>query len=261
MLGTRSYLPCSFTRVYAVIFPAVTGIMEGANLSGDLKDPAKSIPEGTLWAILASFVTYMVLIFTMAFAFSPDTLRFDGNYWQESTVLAGVPIVVGVVISSLSSGLGALFGGSRIMQVRVRGGLRRVARDNPTTVFDRERLRAACVLGAPWHTVLLWLRAMPAPRHRRHRRRRQHSLRSQIGFVCLAPCLPPSELAPAGGCTRARARTAPQAVARDDLFPKALECINVFGYGSPRVRLSVRARPLALTHGMGGWVGGSYAAS
>lgn len=118
--GQKTYLPCSFTQVFSVIFPAVTGIMEGANLSGDLKNPAKSIPAGTLWAIIASFLTYMVLIFSMAASFSPNTLRYDGSYWQESTVLGGVPIVVGVIISSLSSGLGALFGGSRILQVCAR---------------------------------------------------------------------------------------------------------------------------------------------
>lgn len=111
------FSPCAFADVFAVIFPAMTGIMEGANLSGDLKNPAKSIPTGTLWAIGASFATYLVLIFTMAFAFHPDVLRYDASYWQQATVLAGVPIVIGVMISSLSSGLGALFGGSRILQV------------------------------------------------------------------------------------------------------------------------------------------------
>ena len=49
----------NFFSVFSVFFPAATGIMAGANISGDLADPQKAIPKGTLWAIVTTTVIYL----------------------------------------------------------------------------------------------------------------------------------------------------------------------------------------------------------
>lgn len=51
----------TFFSVFAVFFPAATGILAGANISGDLKDPQKAIPKGTFLAIIITGITYLAV--------------------------------------------------------------------------------------------------------------------------------------------------------------------------------------------------------
>jgi len=60
----------SFMDAFGVFFTAVTGIVAGANLSGDLKDPSEAIPKGTLLAILLTYITYMYFGVQTSFVFN-----------------------------------------------------------------------------------------------------------------------------------------------------------------------------------------------
>uniref|UniRef100_A0A803T2B7 Solute carrier family 12 member 1 n=1 Tax=Anolis carolinensis TaxID=28377 RepID=A0A803T2B7_ANOCA len=50
-----------FFSVFAIFFPAATGILAGANISGDLEDPQDAIPKGTMLAILLTTIAYLAV--------------------------------------------------------------------------------------------------------------------------------------------------------------------------------------------------------
>uniref|UniRef100_A0A914C2Q2 Solute carrier family 12 member 9 n=1 Tax=Acrobeloides nanus TaxID=290746 RepID=A0A914C2Q2_9BILA len=67
----------SFITVFGIYFPAMAGIMGGVNMAGDLKNPSKAIPKGTLPAIIITTFTYaMIMILTCATTV-PDATGFD----------------------------------------------------------------------------------------------------------------------------------------------------------------------------------------
>ncbi|KAJ8398255.1 hypothetical protein AAFF_G00428250 [Aldrovandia affinis] len=74
----------TFFSVFAIFFPAATGILAGANISGDLRDAQAAIPKGTLLAILITAVTYLAV----ALCVSATVVR-DATGNVNDTVIAG----------------------------------------------------------------------------------------------------------------------------------------------------------------------------
>lgn len=112
----------SFATVFAVFFPAVTGIMAGVSMSGDLKNPRRALPLGTLLAIATGFVVYVVFVIWLAFMAPPEMLRADNRVlWKISAVPA--LIFAGVWGATLSSGLGSILGAPRILQALALDGM------------------------------------------------------------------------------------------------------------------------------------------
>ena len=104
-----------FWVVFAVFFPAVTGIMAGVNLSGDLKDPAKSIPKGTFLAVGCGYLVYMVLPIILASRADTASLINDPLIMRKIS-LWGNGILLGVWGATLSSAVGSILGAPRILQ-------------------------------------------------------------------------------------------------------------------------------------------------
>jgi len=111
--------PEPFWTVFAVFFPAVTGIMAGVNMSGDLAKPRKSIPRGTLAAIGVSYVLYMII--PVVLDRRADTAALvDDPLIMRQLALWGPAILLGVWGATLSSALGSILGAPRILQALAR---------------------------------------------------------------------------------------------------------------------------------------------
>ncbi|MEO0338067.1 MAG: amino acid permease, partial [Bacteroidota bacterium] len=103
-----------FWLVFAVFFPASTGIMAGANMSGELKDPRKSIPSGTLWAIGVSFVVYFLLIIWISRSATESEMVNNFNIIIERSFYPPL-VIAGVLGATFSSALASIIGSSRIL--------------------------------------------------------------------------------------------------------------------------------------------------
>lgn len=105
-----------FAEVFAIFFPAVTGFTAGVAMSGDLKDPKKSIPLGTMAAIGVGLVIYVVLTLYTYFRFPEGYLIMNYRLTYYDIAIWTPLVLLGVWGATLSSALGGILGGPRILQ-------------------------------------------------------------------------------------------------------------------------------------------------
>ena len=141
----------SFGTVFAVCFPAFTGMIAGLGLSGDLKNPQKSIPLGTIGATVVGMIIYAVVAVKLAQSATPEELAAD-QFVMTKIALWGPAIYVGLGAAALSSALGSILVAPRTLQM--------LGRDNvlPFSQLNRlmekgvgqtqEPVVATCVSGA-----------------------------------------------------------------------------------------------------------------
>lgn len=104
-----------FFYVFAIIFPAFTGMTAGVGLSGDLRDPKKSIPMGTLAATILGMVVYVFIAYKLISSASSADLINDQLVMGKIAVWGPI-IPIGLAAATISSALGSFMVAPRTLQ-------------------------------------------------------------------------------------------------------------------------------------------------
>ncbi|MGK5594095.1 MAG: hypothetical protein ACSNEK_01895 [Parachlamydiaceae bacterium] len=117
-----NYQPVGFWTVFAIFFPAMTGIESSVSLSGDLHNPGRSLPLGTIGALLVAYIIYMLIAF-----FLSQNVPFEFLVGHPFIIqaISKVPalIILGIWGATISSALGGLLGAPRTLQALAEDGV------------------------------------------------------------------------------------------------------------------------------------------
>ncbi len=111
----------SIFTVFAIIFPAFTGIIAGLGLSGDLKNPGKSIPLGTLTATLFGMLVYVAISIKLYFSAPPAALADTSRLVMADIAVQGWWLIpLGLAAATISSAIGSILVAPRTLQAMAR---------------------------------------------------------------------------------------------------------------------------------------------
>ncbi|PNP53410.1 hypothetical protein THARTR1_06104 [Trichoderma harzianum] len=119
-VSERSYQGVkTFRDLFGVLFPATSGIFAGASMSGDLRNPSKAIPNGTLWATLTTFIAYFTVILSMAAAITHESFLANDNIISLTSLYAPI-ILAGECAVTFFSALMGVIGSAKLFQALAR---------------------------------------------------------------------------------------------------------------------------------------------
>jgi amino acid transporter len=110
----------NFFIVFAIVFPAFTGMTAGVGLSGDLKKPGRSIPLGTTTATVLGMIIYFFLAWKLYTSAPPEELIGDQLVMKQIAIFGPLIIPLGLAASTISSAIGSVMVAPRTMQALAR---------------------------------------------------------------------------------------------------------------------------------------------
>ncbi|HKI89296.1 MAG TPA: hypothetical protein VKA38_09730, partial [Draconibacterium sp.] len=108
--------PQDFFIVFAIIFPAFTGMTAGVGLSGDLRKPSRAIPLGTTFATVMGMIIYFFVIYKLAHSASVEDLLQHQLIMGKIAIAGAVVVPLGLAASTISSALGSVMVAPRTLQ-------------------------------------------------------------------------------------------------------------------------------------------------
>ena len=108
--------PDPFLRVFAIVFPAFTGMTAGVGLSGDLKNPRRSIPLGTLAGTLTGMFVYAAVVVKLVSSAPAEALADTSRLVMQDVALWPLAIPIGLAAASISSAIGSILVAPRTLQ-------------------------------------------------------------------------------------------------------------------------------------------------
>ncbi len=106
----------SFFVVFAIVFPAFTGMTAGVGLSGDLKNPSKSIPLGTTLGTITGMIIYFFIVYKLASSASIEDLTETQLIMAQIALGGSFVIPLGLAASTISSAIGSILVAPRTLQ-------------------------------------------------------------------------------------------------------------------------------------------------
>ncbi|MFP4116545.1 MAG: amino acid permease [Candidatus Aenigmatarchaeota archaeon] len=104
-----------FWTLFAIFFPAATGLMSGIGLSGELTDPKKQIPKGIIYGLGATTLIYLAMTFVLSYSATPEQLIENSLILTEISIFPEL-VVVGILAATFSSALTMLIAAPRVLQ-------------------------------------------------------------------------------------------------------------------------------------------------
>lgn len=105
-----------FWTGFAVFFPAVTGVMAGLGLSGDLKEPGRAIPIGSISAVLTGMAVYLMVPFLLFMGAGTEALKSNSLIWTDIAPFGKFLVLPGLFGAIFSSAIGSMLTAPRTLQ-------------------------------------------------------------------------------------------------------------------------------------------------